>query len=82
MVQLSTPWVTPNGEWAPVRRFLSNYFDLLLLLLLLLFWAVGLLRNIIVQAVHAFVPSTSEATAAWRYRNMCNLIKRLSTICK
>ena len=30
------PGVTPNrgnGEWAPVRRFLSNYFDLLLLLL-------------------------------------------------
>jgi len=31
MVQLSTPprGVTPNREWAPVRRFLSNYFDLL-----------------------------------------------------
>jgi len=28
MVQISTPWVTPT-----VRRFLSNYFDLLLLLL-------------------------------------------------
>jgi len=30
MVQLSTPWGDPlTGEWAPVRRFLSNYFDLL-----------------------------------------------------
>ena len=33
MVQLSTPWVTPNrGLGPPVRRFLSNYFDLLLLI--------------------------------------------------
>ena len=31
MVQLSTPGVTPNrGMGPPVRRFLSNYFDLLL----------------------------------------------------
>ena len=31
MVQLSTPGVTPNrGMPPPVRRFLSNYFDLLL----------------------------------------------------
>ena len=33
MVQLSTPWVTPNlGMPPPVRRFLSNYFDLLFFL--------------------------------------------------
>jgi len=33
MVQLSTPGVTPNrGMGPPVRRFLSNYFDLLLAL--------------------------------------------------
>ena len=32
MVQLSTSWVTPNwGMPPPVRRFLSNYFDLLLM---------------------------------------------------
>jgi len=31
MVQLSTPWGDPEpGNGAPVRRFLSNYFDLLL----------------------------------------------------
>ena len=37
MVQISTPWVTPNrGIGPPVRRFLSNYFDLLLLLLSIL----------------------------------------------
>ena len=36
MVQLSTPWGDPYpGNGPPVRRFLSNYFDLLLLLLLL-----------------------------------------------
>ena len=30
MVQLSTPWGTPKpGMGPPVRRFLSNYFDLL-----------------------------------------------------
>ena len=32
MVQISTPGVTPNrGMGPPVRRFLSNYFDFLLL---------------------------------------------------
>ena len=37
MVQLSTPGVTPNrGMGPPVRRFLSNYFDLLFLLTRLL----------------------------------------------
>ena len=30
MVQLSTPWGDPQpGNGPPVRRFLSNYFDLL-----------------------------------------------------
>ena len=30
MVQLSTPWGDPEpGNGPPVRRFLSNYFDLL-----------------------------------------------------
>ena len=34
MVQLSTPWGDPEpGNVPPVRRFLSNYFDLLLLLM-------------------------------------------------
>ena len=29
MVQISTPWGDPlTGEWVPVKRFLSNYFDL------------------------------------------------------
>ena len=32
MVQISTPWGDPlTGEWAPMRRFLSNYFGHLLL---------------------------------------------------
>jgi len=30
MVQISTPWGDPNRGMGPVRRFLSNYFDLLL----------------------------------------------------
>jgi len=30
------PGVTPNREWAPVRRFLSNFFDLLFYFILLL----------------------------------------------
>ena len=34
MVQLSTPWGDPlTGESAPVRRFLTNYFDLLFTML-------------------------------------------------
>ena len=33
MVQLSTPGVTPNRGMPPVRRFLSNYFDLLFMIL-------------------------------------------------
>ena len=39
MVQISTPWVTPNRgmERSPVRRFLSNYFDLLFGLYLVCF---------------------------------------------
>ena len=35
MVQISTPGVTPNRGMGPVRRFLSNYFDVLLILLFL-----------------------------------------------
>ena len=33
MVQISTPWGDPEpGNWPRVRRFLSNYFDLLFFL--------------------------------------------------
>jgi len=33
MVQLSTPWGDPQpGNGPPVRRFLSNYFDLLFII--------------------------------------------------
>ena len=38
MVQLSTPWGDPKpGNGPPVRRFLSNYFDLLFILISMFF---------------------------------------------
>ena len=45
MVQLSTPWPL-TGDGPPVRRFLSNYFDLLLLLLSLKLLHSKWLRNV------------------------------------
>ena len=83
MVQISTPWGDRplTGEWAPVRRFLSNYFDLLLVFLPAGMRVAQPCRYCFYSVVQKWVFRPAGATRCpdkreiWQVRSPCQLLR-------